>query len=304
MNNLPLFSILIANYNNGKYLQECITSIFEQIYTNWEIVIVDDASTDESFEIYEKYKSDSRVKIYYNIKNKGCGYTKRKCVELAQGEICGFLDPDDTIEPETITILVNQHLNNPTHSIIYSTLYWCNENLEREKVWEVVGQIKEGESQLTSTDKKISAFATFKKSIYVLTSGINPKLKSAVDQDLYYKLEEQGPVLFIDKPLYNYRIHNKGISSMDINRIISYHSHLKVKKEAFIRRLNTNIPNISKTNLNKEWLNSYQSLAIAYQRNKSFLKFYYYLIISFKYIKHDKSFLTLKLIVSPLKSFF
>ena len=91
--NQPLFSVLITNYNNGRYLQEAIDSVLAQTYTNWEIILVDDKSTDNSFEIYEKYKDDGRFKIYYNEVNMGCGYTKHRCAELASGELCGFLDP-------------------------------------------------------------------------------------------------------------------------------------------------------------------------------------------------------------------
>ena len=88
-----LFSILIANYNNGRYLQEAIDSVLAQTYTNWEIVLVDDKSTDQSFEIYEKYKDDYRFRFFYNDQNMGCGYTKRRCVSMAKGDLCGFLDP-------------------------------------------------------------------------------------------------------------------------------------------------------------------------------------------------------------------
>ena len=69
----PLFSILVANYNNGRYLQEAIDSILAQTYDNWEVILVDDKSTDDSPVIYGKYASDSRFKIYYNDVNRGCG---------------------------------------------------------------------------------------------------------------------------------------------------------------------------------------------------------------------------------------
>ena len=96
MTKQPLFSILIANYNNGKYLQACLDSVFAQTYTNWEIILVDDASKDKiSSALYKKYDNHPQIHIFYNEKNKGCGYTKRRCVELGNGEICGFLDPDD-----------------------------------------------------------------------------------------------------------------------------------------------------------------------------------------------------------------
>lgn len=83
--NQPLFSVLIANYNNGKYLMEAIESVRQQTYTNWEIILVDDASTDNSKELYKELEKDERIHIYLNEQNIGCGYTKRRCAELATG---------------------------------------------------------------------------------------------------------------------------------------------------------------------------------------------------------------------------
>ena len=90
----PLFSVLIANYNNGIFLMDAINSIRCQSYQQWEIIIVDDASDDCSHDIYKKLEYDDRVHIFYNGMNRGCGYTKRRCVDLANGPLCGFLDPD------------------------------------------------------------------------------------------------------------------------------------------------------------------------------------------------------------------
>ena len=59
MNDNPLFSVLIANYNNGKYLMEAINSVYAQTYTNWEIILVDDASTDNTKEIYKELEKDA-----------------------------------------------------------------------------------------------------------------------------------------------------------------------------------------------------------------------------------------------------
>ncbi|MCR5555524.1 MAG: glycosyltransferase family 2 protein [Bacteroidales bacterium] len=59
MNANPLFSVLIANYNNGKYLMEVINSVYAQTYTNWEIILVDDASTDNSRELYKELEKDT-----------------------------------------------------------------------------------------------------------------------------------------------------------------------------------------------------------------------------------------------------
>ena len=93
--NQPLFSVLIANYNNGKYLMKAIESVRQQTYVNWEIVLVDDGSTDNSEELYSELEKDERIRIFRNEKNMGCGYTKRRCAELAKGGISVIKDSDD-----------------------------------------------------------------------------------------------------------------------------------------------------------------------------------------------------------------
>ena len=92
---MPLFSVLIANHNHGDYLMDALESVKAQTYTCWEIVIVDDDSTDNSLELYNELEKDPRIRVFRNNENRGCGYTKRRCLEMAQGELCGFLDADD-----------------------------------------------------------------------------------------------------------------------------------------------------------------------------------------------------------------
>ena len=124
-----LFSVLIANYNNGIYLEDAISSVYKQTYKNWEIIIVDDKSTDNSTDIYKKYNSDSRIHVFYNDINHGCGYTKRRCAELAHGEICGFLDPDDTLETEALETMVKVHEADESLSMVYSRYNEVDEKL-------------------------------------------------------------------------------------------------------------------------------------------------------------------------------
>ena len=125
----PLFSVLIANYNNGKYLMDAIESVRRQTYTYWEIILVDDGSTDNSVELYAALENDERIHIYRNDKNMGCGYTKRRCAELANGELCGFLDPDDALTSDALEVMVQAHVKHPEASLINSTCYITDEKL-------------------------------------------------------------------------------------------------------------------------------------------------------------------------------
>lgn len=219
MQQRPLFSVLIANHNDGQYIQDTIESIFCQTYENWEIIIVDDKSTDNSFDILNKYKDNSRVYIYYNDINKGCGFTKKRCIEMSHGDICGFVDADDCITSDAIQTMISAHLQNPSCSLIYSRFYYTDNRLKITSLSSHQYDIPKESSFLTcNIPGAISHFATFKKSCYKKTIGIDENMLRAVDIDLYLKLEEVGETFFIDKPLYFYR-NNTGnnISLGDIN---------------------------------------------------------------------------------------
>ena len=229
-----LFSILIANYNNGKFFKDCYDSIINQTYGNWEAIIVDDHSTDDSVVLIKAIiKDDARFKLYENEKNEGCGYTKRKCAELAMGEIAGFLDPDDTLMPDALELMVQAHTNNPAVSLVHSNFYFCNELLERTSLFNRAKSVQVND-RFINLNASVNHFVSFKKSFYDRTIGIDASFQRAVDQDLYLKLSETGSFYFIDKPLYNYRIHDKGISTSKADH--AFYWYLKVIMKAEERR--------------------------------------------------------------------
>ena len=205
-----MFSILMANYNNGKYLEIAIKSVLLQTYQDYEIVIVDDCSTDNSKIICEKYKNDSRFTIEISTENKGCGAAKRRCVELAKGELCAFLDSDDALVPNALEDMVQAHSENPDASLVSSCYYKCDENLKIMYPRKFKPECKDF---LYTNDIDLH-FASFKRELYFKTSGIDAEFKRAVDQDLYLKLNEVGDFVYIRKYHYYYRIHENGISAL------------------------------------------------------------------------------------------
>ncbi|MEE3385773.1 MAG: glycosyltransferase family A protein [Prevotella sp.] len=217
--------MLIANYNKGKYLEDAINSIMKQTYNCWEIILVDDRSTDNSADIYKKYEGLPNIHIYYNNTNHGCGYTKRRCAELANGEICGFLDSDDTLEPDALEIMVKTHQEDNSLSMVYSRYNEVDEDMQFIGVSKQQRNIPEGSSFLEG-DGVISHFVTFKTSAYRKTPGINADFVRAVDHNMYFMLEEVGKVNFVDKVLYNYRTNTGKNISLGDNRGKAYLWHL------------------------------------------------------------------------------
>ena len=235
MNKEPLFSVLIASYNNGRYLAKALNSVLSQTYKNVEIIVVDDGSTDHSLEVLASFKNNPAIKIVLNETNKGCGYTKRRCAQLATGELCGFLDPDDELMPTAIETMVQAHIQNPNCSLIGSQHYICNKNLKPMGISEHI-TIPEGYSYLTYGRHITIAFATFKKYLYDKTSGISEEITHAVDQDLYFKLDEVGDVLILKKVLSKYRRHEGGISVGKKGFGKAMYWHIILIREAYKRR--------------------------------------------------------------------
>lgn len=229
-----MFSILIANYNNANYLQEAINSVFDQTYNNWEIVIVDDGSTDNSIEIYNRYKDDNRIHIYYNDKNRGCTYTKWRCIEECNGELFGFLDSDDVLLPEALESMANAHKNAPNAAIISSRHYQCDERMNTLFESRLL-QIPHNESYLTLGDFQPEHFVSFKKSFYNKTQGLNKNNPYGDDQELLLLMEEVGDWVVLDKFLYKYRISDSSVSHGADNYICLYWN-IVVYHQACIRR--------------------------------------------------------------------
>jgi len=233
--NQPLVSLLMANYNNGAYIEEAIKSVLNQTYTNWEIIIVDDASTDNSLMVIEQIANKyDNIRIYRNEKNLKVALTKAKATEYAKGEICAILDPDDALAPNAIEKHVETYLKYPDCSLVSSKYFLCDAQLNVEGINTDVFNPETNYSYLASSGG-INAFWSFKKDKYIECSGFDKEFPLAEDQDLYYKLEEVGIIKVIDEPLYYYRIHKRSISKND-NLATAYAYHLLAMFEAKNRR--------------------------------------------------------------------
>lgn len=96
-----LVSVIMPSWNTGKFIAESIQSVINQTYKNWELIIVDDCSTDNTDEIVGKF-TDIRIKYLKNEKNSGAALTRNRALREAKGEWIAFLDSDDLWKPEKL----------------------------------------------------------------------------------------------------------------------------------------------------------------------------------------------------------
>ncbi|KIA82867.1 hypothetical protein OA84_04640 [Kaistella solincola] len=205
-------SVLIANYNNGHFFEEAYHSLVNQTFTQWEAVVIDDASTDNSAKIIQNLiRGDKRFRFYQNKKNKGYQRTVTRAIMLSQAEIFGRLDPDDVLYPKALELSLKEHENHPEVGLVYSDVSICDENL-RILYHHESFQIESLNEKYYLLAGEIGAFATFKKEIYHRAGGIDPCIKRAEDIDLYIRMCETAPVKRIPEPLYYYRILKNSLS--------------------------------------------------------------------------------------------
>lgn len=107
MQKTPLVSVLMTVYNREKYIAEAIESVLASSYSNFELIIVDDCSSDKSVEIAQSYKTkDDRIKVYVNKNNLGQFKNRNKATSYAKGEYIKYLDSDDIIYPYGLQVMV------------------------------------------------------------------------------------------------------------------------------------------------------------------------------------------------------
>ena len=124
MNNNELISIIIPIHNAGKYLRLCIESIISQTYTNLEIILVDDASEDNSKDIIEEYvDKDERIKFVKNDTPGGSANARNRGIEIATGRWMTFIDSDDYIDPNMIEKMHTQLINEGASCCVCSFHY-------------------------------------------------------------------------------------------------------------------------------------------------------------------------------------
>ena len=97
-----LISIIMPSFNTGKYITETIESVLAQSYKNWELIIVDDCSSDNTDEIVSTYLSDDRIHYLKNEKNSGAAFSRNIALRKAKGKWIAFLDSDDLWMPEKL----------------------------------------------------------------------------------------------------------------------------------------------------------------------------------------------------------
>ncbi|MBZ6014021.1 glycosyltransferase family 2 protein [Leuconostoc gelidum subsp. gelidum] len=218
--NKPLISLVVPIYNLEEYVGILIDSTLEQTYTHWELVIVNDNSTDSSFDIINSY-DDDRIKVINNSKNLGLSGSRNKGIMNSHGDYIQFIDGDDFLEKNALEIEVTHliHTNADILHFNYNIVTLQRPLTDSEKRLE---KISTSEGEYIGNKKlellfngSISHFAwsfILKSSIFDCRNNFFPEGRLFEDFSTTYKWLYASRKLYVsDKKLYNYMQRNTSI---------------------------------------------------------------------------------------------
>ena len=223
---------LIANYNNGRYIADCLASLTAQTDPNWQCLIVDDHSSDDSLERIRELLNE-KITLLVNDVNLGYIGTLKKLIEHAGTDIVAILDPDDALAPESTEALLKIFQAHPETGFVYSKYATYDAELQTP-IEEHGDWIPAHRTSLE--DSHIGAIRCFRRSVYRQTSGLDERMRYAEDRDLVYKLEEVTAPVFVDRVLYRYRIVPGSQSNDPLKREIGFRNFFKARQLALQRR--------------------------------------------------------------------
>ncbi|MCM1298874.1 MAG: glycosyltransferase [Firmicutes bacterium] len=126
MNHNPKISVIVPIYKVEKYIERCLNSIKAQSFRDYEVIMIDDGTPDNSAKIAERYTADPRFKLFRQ-NNSGVGITRNKGIQLAQGEYLAFVDSDDAVFPDHLEKLYNAAVKADA-DIVCCSYCCCDEN--------------------------------------------------------------------------------------------------------------------------------------------------------------------------------
>lgn len=231
-----LVSIITPNYNAEKFIAETIESVINQTYTNWELIIVDDCSTDDSLAIINEFiKKEDRIKLIKLSKNSGPAVARNNGIEVAKGEYMAFLDSDDRWFSNKLEVQLNV-MQKHNYALTFTSYYSVNEQKEKQKIIRAKKQIT---YKNLLTNNYIGCL-TAMYSVQQLGKVYMPLVLKRQDWGLWLKITKNNIVAYgIQEPLASYTRRETSISSNKFNllkynwKIYREHEHLTIVKSLY-----------------------------------------------------------------------
>ena len=193
----------MPTFNRAHFISDAIESVLKQTYENWELIILDDCSTDETEKIVNCLVGDIRIIYMKNEKNLGISKCRNKLLELATGDFIGHLDDDDILYPNAIEKVMDEFILNPHLDLVYS------DYIKIDSKKNPLGNFPSPDFHIKNLPKLgFKHFCIYKKQKAMDIGGFNEKLPHCSDGGLFMRIANSGKCKRVPEYLYFYRCHD------------------------------------------------------------------------------------------------
>jgi sialic acid synthase SpsE/spore coat polysaccharide biosynthesis protein SpsF (cytidylyltransferase family) len=203
----PLVTVYITNFNYSSYIEQAVESVLNQKYQDFELIIIDDGSTDNSKEIIENYKSHPKINIIFQ-KNKGLNVTNNIAIRMSKGKYIVRLDADDYFDSNALLLMVQELESNDKVGLVFSDYYLI------DKKGEIITEEKRHNfSKVSLLDQPAHGACTMiRKSFLKELGGYSNNFSCQDGYELWIKMINYKSVSNINLPLFYYRKHGENLT--------------------------------------------------------------------------------------------
>lgn len=213
-------SIIMPAYNSEKYISAAIESVLNQTYKDFELIIIDDASTDSTYNIISSYMNqDSRIKVIKNSKNLNIGESLNKGVAAATSDLIARMDSDDICFENRIELQVKYLLANPHIAVVGSDILLIDEqgnDIHTRAYYYTDNDIKK---RMLRYSPFAHPSVMYRKKVFMEFSGYDSSKSPSEDIDLWFRIGTKHSFANIERPLIKYRYFHKSSSNRNLRRL-------------------------------------------------------------------------------------
>jgi len=231
-----LVTVYITNYNYAKFIERAIQSVYDQTYPNWELIIIDDGSTDGSKEIIQSHENQSNVRVLFQ-QNKGLNATNNVALSMANGKYIMRLDADDFLDSKALEILVKKLESDNELGLVFPNYYLVD--ADGVVISEEVRH--DFDNDVVLYDQAAHGACTMIRTEFLKkVGGYNEAYKCQDGYELWVKFTQKFKVSNVNHPLFYYRQHGSNLTSNE-NRILD--TRAQINKD-FVRSENKDASSI------------------------------------------------------------
>jgi glycosyltransferase involved in cell wall biosynthesis len=258
LNEQPVISIVIPTYQHARYLDECIRSVLAQTYSNFEVIVVDDGSTDNTSEVLAKY--GERI---YTIRqdNHGLPAARNTGIRASKGEWIAFLDADDLWLPDKLVNQAEYFTNTKIGLIFCDCFYFTGDQVPSETAFTLYPPSK-GDifSRLFITNFIPMPTVIARRTCFDQCGLFDETLKSCEDYDLWLRISRSWHAEYVNKPLAKYRLSSNQMSR-DHERMLMNLIHVK---ESYYQNGKEKLATLTQSEIDRGMSNLYLKLVKNY----------------------------------------